>query len=896
MLRRSPLLLLEVTRSATARFALFNRSVRRGVPRTGGLFLAGPSLANGSVIIRRAAALRLVRGNAMAVQTDSWVLFRTLGLTALAATGACGTVAPTTVHVAAPSLAAPADPSRWPAVRSSVPADPAVESRIDAILARMPVEEKVAQIIQPDISSITPEQVRQYKFGSILAGGNSAPGGKENAPPAEWLKLADSFWNASNSANWIGERIPLMWGIDAVHGHANVVGATIFPQNIGLGATRNPDLIRRIGEVTAREMVVTGIDWDFSPTLAVVRDDRWGRTYEGFSEDPEIVRAYAGAMVEGLQGRGGTAEFLGPGRVIATAKHFVGDGGTVGGKDQGDTPASPSELRDIHGAGYPPAIAAGVQAVMASFSSVGGEKVHGDPDLLTGALKQDMQFDGLVVGDWNAHGQVPGCTNTSCPQSINAGLDMFMAPDSWKGLNDSTLAQVRSGVIPASRLDDAVRRILRVKLRARLFQKGAPSTRPLAGQFGLLGSAEHRAVAREAVRQSLVLLKNEGGLLPLRPQANILVAGDGADNISKQSGGWTITWQGSDLSNSDFPGATSVFDGIRQAAEQAGGSATLSADGSFNGKPDVAIVVFGENPYAEFVGDRATLEYSPSDKKDLELLRRLKAAGIPVVSLFLSGRPMWVNPEINASDAFVAAWLPGSEGGGVADVLLRDSAGQVRHDFAGKLSYSWPKRADQGPLNRGDAEYDPLFAYGYGLTYADRTSVPQLSEERPAGQAAGADGIFFGRGAVPAGWEFAVGDGAAIRAIDRRAQEDARLVTFTGAGAQSLRLNAGAPVDISREANGELSLIVEYRVDQGPDAEVRAGVDGYSVPVTGALTAAPKGSWQTLVVPLRCFARAGADMQRVGAPLVLTTTGRLAIAISDVRIASAAVPQDRCSL
>ncbi|HEX8263600.1 MAG TPA: glycoside hydrolase family 3 N-terminal domain-containing protein, partial [Allosphingosinicella sp.] len=327
---------------------------------------------------------------------------------------------------------------RWPAVRSRVRSDPAAEARIDAVLRGMSLEEKVAQIIQPDISSVTPDDVRRYKFGSILAGGNSSPGGRETAPPGEWLKLADRFWEASRSADWAGSNIPLMWGIDAVHGHANIVGATIFPQNIGLGATRNPELIRRIGEATAREMVTTGIDWDFSPTLAVVRDDRWGRTYEGFSEDSEIVRAYAGRMVEGLQGRAGTREFMGPGRVIATAKHFVGDGGTAGGKDQGDNPSSPEQLRDIHGAGYPPAIEAGVQAVMASFSSVRGVKVHGDRDLLTGALKADMGFDGLLVGDWNAHGQVPGCTNVSCPASINAGLDMFMAPDSWKGLYDNT--------------------------------------------------------------------------------------------------------------------------------------------------------------------------------------------------------------------------------------------------------------------------------------------------------------------------------------------------------------------------------------------------------------------------------------------------------------------------
>lgn len=332
---------------------------------------------------------------------------------------------------------------KWPTVAKPLAPDAALEARINRILLRMTVEEKVGQIIQPDIASVTPAEVKRYKLGSILAGGNSAPGGNEKAPAAEWLKLADEFWLASKAADWKGDRIPLMWGIDAVHGHANIVGATIFPQNIGLGATRNPELIRQIGEVTAREMVVTGLDWDFSPTLAVVRDDRWGRTYEGFSEDPEVVRAYAGKMVEGLQGKAGSPGFLGDGKVIATAKHFVGDGGTAGGKDQGDNPSSPEVLRDVHGAGYPPAIGAGVQAVMASFSSVRGKKVHGDKELLTDALKVDMGFDGLVVGDWNAHGQVPGCTNTSCPASINAGLDMFMAPDSWKGLYENTLSTLR---------------------------------------------------------------------------------------------------------------------------------------------------------------------------------------------------------------------------------------------------------------------------------------------------------------------------------------------------------------------------------------------------------------------------------------------------------------------
>ena len=792
------------------------------------------------------------------------------------------------------TTAAAAQQVHWPSVHSRVAADPKLEARINRILAHMTLEEKVGQMVQADISAITPDEVRKYKLGSILSGGNSSPGGNEKAPPGEWLKLADTFWNASRSASWAGEKIPLIYGIDAVHGHANIVGATIFPQNIGLGAARDPDLIRRIGEVTAKEMAVTGFDWDFSPTLAVVRDDRWGRTYEGFSEDPSITRTYAGKMVEGLQGRAGTKAFLGPGHVIATAKHFVGDGGTAGGKDQGDNLSSPAELRDIHGAGYPPAIQAGVQSVMASFSSVGGHRMHGDKALLTGALKHDMHFDGLVVGDWNAHGQVPGCSNTSCAAAINAGLDMFMAPDSWKGLYENTLAQAKSGEIPMSRLDDAVRRILRVKLRAHMFDKGAPSARPDAGRFELLGSPEHRAVAREAVRKSVVLLKNEHQLLPLSPKLNVLVAGDGADNISKQSGGWTITWQGTGLTNADLPHAQSIWSGINQAVRAAGGKATLSVDGSIAAKPDVAIVVFGEEPYAEFVGDRPhSLEYSPADKKDLELLRKLKAAGIPTVSIFLSGRPMWVNPEINASDAFVAAFLPGGEGGGISDLIFRRSDGRVRNDFHGKLSYSWPKRADQTPLNVGDKGYDPLFAFGYGLRYGQPGEVPELSEERPEGGGL-PDGVLFGRGTVPQGWAVSAEPASAIqnKAVDRRSQEDSHQLSWIAPA--TVAIHASPALDVSRETTGQLSLVIDYRVDRPPTAPVTVAMANGSVPIGGVLRGAAPGEWRSLAIPLGCFEKAGADMSKLDVPFAITASAPLTLTVSDVRILSATVPQDQC--
>jgi beta-glucosidase len=472
---------------------------------------------------------------------------------------------------------------------------------------------------------------------------------------------------------------------------------------------------------------------------------------------------------------------------------------------------------------------------------------------------------------------------------------MFMAPDSWKGLYENTLKQVRSGEIPMARLDDAVRRILRVKLRAGLFEKPKPSKRAFAGQFALLGSPAHRAVARQAVRESLVLLKNNGNLLPLRPNSNVLVAGDGADDISKQSGGWTITWQGTDLTNADFPQGQSVWSGIRQAVAAAGGHAVLSADGSYARKPDAAIVVFGENPYAEMVGDRPTVEYSPGDKRDLELLRKLKAAGIPTVSVFISGRPLWVNPELNASDAFVAAFLPGSEGGGIADVMFRKPDGKIGYDFHGKLSFSWPKRGDQTPLNVGDAHYDPLFAFGYGLTYRDKRTLGPLSEAAPPRSATGADGLYFARGTTPPGWSLAPSGGAAAQGIDRRAQEDSRLVTFTGGGAQAYTLTATQPLDLSRETNAQLSLILEYRVDQQPEAPVLVSMAGVGVPVTNELRRAGPGQWQRLAIPLGCFARSGADMTKVARPFAISTTGRLRIAISDVRVASAAVPQDRCA-
>ena len=368
-----------------------------------------------------------------------------------------------------------------------LPLDPDIEAQIDEILPKLTLEQKVGQVIQGDSDSVTPEDVKKYRLGSVLSGGNSAPGPLNYAETNAWLELADKYYNASIDDEGVEIAIPIIWGIDAVHGHANLKGAIIFPHNVGLGATNNPELIEKIARITAYELTVSGHDWTFAPTLAVPQDLRWGRSYEGFSEDPEIVKSYGDRIVIGLQGEFGSEDFMGNGKVISSAKHFLADGATKDGVDQGDALISEKELSEVHAAGYYSSIPAGVQTVMASFSSWNGRKLHGDKEILTDVLKEKMGFNGFVVGDWNGHGQVPGCINTDCPQSLNAGLDMYMAPDSWKGLYESTLQHAKDGTISIERLDDAVRRILRVKLSSGIFKKGPPSSRPNSGDESLLG-------------------------------------------------------------------------------------------------------------------------------------------------------------------------------------------------------------------------------------------------------------------------------------------------------------------------------------------------------------------------------------------------------------------------
>lgn len=802
-------------------------------------------------------------------------------------------------------------PEAWPKASSPVRDSTFKTQKVEALLARMTLEEKVGQIIQVEIQNITPEEAGRYHIGSILNGGGSTPHRIKNATPQDWLAMADAFYEASVDPR-NGAAIPIIWGTDAVHGHGNVAGATLFPHNIGLGAAHDPELIRQIGAATAEEVRATGIDWVFAPTLAVAQNDRWGRTYESYSEDPALVRSYATAMVKGLQGKPNTAGFLGDGHVIATAKHFLADGGTRGGDDQGDAILSERELIEIHNAGYPAAIEAGVQTVMASFSSWNGEKIHGSHYLLTDVLKKRMGFDGFVVSDWNGHGQLPGCTDATCPAAINAGIDMVMVPYDWKAMYDNTLAQVRAGEIAPARLDDAVRRILRVKVRAGLFDGRSPSER--AGPGDVLGNSLHRALARRAVRESLVLLKNRNAILPLSPRQTILVAGDGADNIGKQAGGWSVTWQGTGTTNADFPGATSIYKGIRDAVERAGGRAILAVDGNYESglRPDVAVVVFGEDPYAEGRGDLTTLEFEPRIKKNLALLKKFSGQGIPTVALFVSGRPMWINPELNASDAFVAVWLPGTEGAGVADVIIADDRGKPRYDFKGSLSFSWPKTPLQDVLNPRDPGYDPLFPLGYGLTYASGKQGPATLPEDVAGVDTGEAqdiALYVGQPLEPwhvyiknrERWQILSGPFAAlakrdvmIKTSDKDTQEDALTLIWKNAQLAGVFLYQGDPLDLSAYLpKGAITfdLKVDKPLDNPLELVVQCGQGcERRLPLTKTVRDIAGGGWQHVTIRFSCIARPTDTFDRVSGPFALESSGEGQVSFANIRLAKAAPP------
>lgn len=765
---------------------------------------------------------------------------------------------------AAPPVPGLANPAVWPAAASPAAfTDSATETAIDALLARMTPEQKVGQLIQGDIGTITPADLVRYPLGSILAGGNSGPYGNERADSATWARLVGEFRAASEKA---GAGIPILFGVDAVHGHSNLPGATIFPHNIGLGAAHDPALIRRIGEVTAAEISASGIEWTFAPTLAVPQDLRWGRSYEGYAADPALVAAYGREMTLGLQGELVAGKPLGPGQVAATAKHFLADGGTVDGRDQGDARISEAELVGTHAPGYPAAIDAGALTVMASFSSWHGVKHHGNSSLLTGVLKERMGFAGLVVGDWNGHGQVRGCTVTRCAAALNAGLDLYMAPDSWRGLFDGTMADLREGRITMARVDDAVRRILRVKFKLGLMGPNRVSR----GDPAMVGAPAHLALAREAVAKSLVLLKNEGGVLPVKPGARVLIAGPGADSMAMQAGGWTISWQGTDTTASDFPKGQTIGRAIAEAVRGSGGQAELALDGRSRLRPDVAIVVMGEEPYAEFQGDVSHLAFRPR-KGEEELIARLKAQGTKVVVVFLSGRPMFVSALINRADAFVAAWLPGTQGEGVADVLVAARDGKPRRDFTGRLPFAWPADA-RSPLAA------PLWQTGHGLSYAAPATVGRLNED-PGLDLASFDtaNTFFRRGVVPAPWYLAIDGVVSARAVDISAQEDARQFSWSGSGKFSVE---GPPINLASLQDG--ALVFDWRLDRRGAAPVHLTLGGGRLDISALLDASRPGEVIQTRIPLRCFAAAGGTLLSVGAPLRIDGGPGLSLSIRSV--------------
>ena len=680
-----------------------------------------------------------------------------------------------------------------------------------------------------------------------------------------------------------------------MHGHNNLRGATIFPHNIGLGAINDPDLIGEIGTATAREVAATGIDWTFAPTLAQAKDYRWGRTYESYSDDPAIVEAYGRVMVERIEAEG----------IAATAKHFIGDGGTQAGVDQGNTLVSSSaQLMAEHGSGYIGAFEADVDTVMATFNSINGEKVHGSESLLTSLLRDELNFNGMVISDWNGIGQVSGCSNISCAQAINAGIDMIMVPTEWLAFRNNLIEQVRRGEVSESRIDQAVTRIIDLKQKLGLISRTFdPSRQPIS----VVGSPEHRAIAREAVRRSQVLLKNNNATLPLNPNQRILLVGSAADSIPLQAGGWSVTWQGTGTTNADFPGATTIRDAFTDVVESAGGTLEYSSTGSYAAVPDAVVVVLSEQPYAEGNGDLQSLDWSANSV--LQQVQTLRDAGVPVITLLMSGRPMFVNPELNRSDAFVASWLPGTEAAGIADVLFTDSQGNIAFDMTGKLSFSWPGGAIN-PDNASSPVAANLFERGYGLSYDDTTQLPQLTESltnnqsgivESAGSGGGNTGGGNGSGNPDADpfWVFQDGGFTATFDLGTRAFDSAinfdLCINDNGQGCPSISWSylsdnergtvleilhepaapfaalfteSSAGIDLSDYQSG--NFVLDLKHIAGPN-DYRMKLDCF-YPCESAhidLTVQPGNEWQTVKVPVSAFTSSGLDITKVNTGIVI---------------------------
>jgi len=574
----------------------------------------------------------------------------------------------------------------------NIPDSVQIDLKVERLLSQMTLAEKIGQMTQIDRRYFPDDSdVKVFNLGSVLSGGGSAPA---NNIASGWADMCDRFQSFALQTRL---KIPLLYGVDAVHGNNNVKGAVIFPHNIGLGCTRDTVLVKETARATAEEMTGTGVNWTFAPSIAVARDIRWGRTYESFGETPELGVMMGKAEIEGFQG----SDLSSQPSVLACAKHFVADGGTDGGTNEGNAECNEATLRKIFLPGYIEAIKDGVGSIMVSLSSWNGMKMSANKYLLTDLLKGELGFKGFLISDWAAISRLPGDFSAQVEASINAGLDMIMVPDNYRGFISTVTSLVSEKKIPMSRIDDAVRRILRAKFMMGLFEHPYADRRFTS----TVGSAAHREIARRCVRESLVLLKNEQEILPLSKKLKrILVAGKNADDIGNQCGGWTISWQGS---SGDVTPGTTILQGIKEAVSP-NTQVVYSRDGVGAAGADVGIVVVGETPYAETLGDRSDLSLS---REDMDAIENVKKAGIPTIVILISGRPMIIDSVLADCNAFVAAWLPGTEGEGVADVVFGD------YKPTGKLSQTWPANMNKIQMKYGDSNYDPLFPYGFGLTY-----------------------------------------------------------------------------------------------------------------------------------------------------------------------------------
>ena len=762
---------------------------------------------------------------------------------------------------------------------------------VNSLIKKMSIEEKVGQVIQADLDFIKPSDLRDYPIGSVLNGGNTSPRGKLRASPAEWKSLAQEFYEESKNT---GASIPVLWGTDAVHGHSNVFGATIFPHNIGIGAAANPQLVKDIGAAVAEEVLATGLFWTFAPTVTIPQNFRWGRTYEGYSEDPVLVSKLGSAFIEGLQGT--EKEFLNDAKILGTAKHFLGDGGTYLGIDQGDTRANEENMRVIHGEPYFASLNSCVRVVMASFNSWNGSKVHGNKYLLTEVLKEKMNFTGFVVGDWNGHQQVPGCNAGSCPESFNAGVDMFMVPENWKALYKNTVKQVKDGEISIERLDDAVKRILTVKQQLGMFEGRVPNQT----KYSEVGLQKNREIARRAVRESLVLIKNNNAVLPIKDQQKILVIGDSADSLKIQTGGWTLDWQGANNTNSDFPGSVTFLQALKEYENLEITHKNSLSNLDLNKNYDLVIVAYGEEPYAEGIGDRKNLFYR--DSKTLNTLKRLKRNGNKVVSIFFTGRPLWTNEFINLSDAFVVAWLPGTESRGMTDVLVANEDGSVNYDFQGKLPFSWPSDPNQSTIAFYDPASDAEFDYGYGLTYKSPKALASLDESFEKSDDYGdLVEIFSGKFNNPFEGFIQENNSPQIKLsstnnttqndivqidfIDVDKQDDTLRVTFNADGnLNSFHILTTEVVGLEDFQSGFLNF--NARVVESSGAIFLAATCGFgcmgSIDVTSLLVKSK--SFDGYSVPLKCLTDKGLDLSKTISPMILFGPADLTIDFKNISL------------